>query len=187
MDSWQSIAGFWGVKRAVEIALSGDHSITFVGFLEDGVDVWLKLIPTAIHITPCRCTNAVGPCICTPSQIKQHYQTKHAIHAGSSDILVEVYRRYPYEVTDVVAGETFADVQKRIDAAKLRATPTGLQDMATTLLFRVADKLKLTPAKIVGISNVAKTIAKMDGRDMIDTADIAEAVQYQTLILNRAS
>ena len=118
------------------------------------------------------------------------------------DIHLEVA---PVEFADLSSGEkeeSSASIRQRVQAARdiqnkrfegtgitcnARITPEILHDVcpmtdtAEKMLGDMFDKLGLSARAYEKILKVARTVADMDGSDVIDKPHIAQAVQYRTL------
>ena len=111
----------------------------------------------------------------------------------------------PVEFADLSSGEkeeSSESIRQRVQAARdiqnkrfagtgitcnARITPEILHevcvltDSAEKMLGNMFDKLGLSARAYEKIMKVARTVADMDGADVIDKAHIAQAVQYRSL------
>jgi len=106
------------------------------------------------------------------------------------------------ELTGSGTGETSACVKKRVDRArriqKMRFGETGTMTNARMtekqiracckigedshqLMEMAIEKLGLSARGMNRVLKVARTIADLDGKEQIETAHVAEAIQYRSL------
>jgi len=136
-------------KRAIEISLSGNHSIKFIGNdeaeqLKQACD---ELSIKAMAVKPCKCGNINDQdrdCLCRLFEIKNHQRSKKY--------------RMPMDITIQVS---------RITPAAYLEYEKGLK------------QLYLSLNQINALKNVARTIAKLDNSSEIKTCHLAEALQYR--------
>ncbi len=152
---------------------------------------------------PCPCGFFGDPertCVCTPSSLERYRKKISGPLLDRIDLYVEVPRT-PYEKLSaredaesssvvrervgrartiqsernaVFGAITNADIRGR-DLKKLCGIPTD----AETLLLSASKALHLSPRAIHRCLKVARTIADLAGRERIETADVAEALQYR--------
>ena len=185
---YNEIIGQECAKRAIEIALTGNHSIKFIGNeeadqLKEACDE-LKIKTMAIK--PCACgyyNNLTKDCICTPAQLKRYFKTKK--WREFCDITIEAKEVNAKKIIDAINGkndgELFEKMIKRVKIAKNIKVKDGIEDKQTKeLLESTIRQNYLTSQKaIFGIVAVAKTITKLDSKDEITACAIAEALQYR--------
>ncbi|MBN1527094.1 MAG: YifB family Mg chelatase-like AAA ATPase [Candidatus Omnitrophica bacterium] len=159
-------------------------------------------------MNPCPCGYFTDPkraCHCTPTQI-QHYLSKvSGPLLDRIDIHLEVPRLDFEHLTEKRRGEPSADIRKRVDNAQLRQKERYRTDgvyfnahLESKELekYCVLDKeseelLKLAILEL-GISaraydkilRVSRTIADLDGKDIIEAHHISEAIGYRSLDRN---
>jgi predicted ATPase with chaperone activity len=187
-----AIPGHEHLRRAVTVALTGAHSITFIGTgsnLPDALAygrISRAYGLTAFATTPCRCGNNGDPfltCTCSPETITVWRGRKEFRNALLSDIVVEpnipsaeqriAHRRGRRGVTD---EEMIAQAAE----ARRRARPTDELDGASHRLLTAAIRqLQLTTEQIARILAVAQSVAQLAGASAIAPAHLAEALQYR--------
>lgn len=159
-------------------------------------------------MNPCPCgyfTDPKRPCNCTPYQI-QHYLSKiSGPLLDRIDIHLEVPRLKLENLTDKRRGEPSEEIRKRVDAArevqKSRYKTDGIWfnshleskdlDKYCAMDKESEDLLKLAILEL-GISaraydkilKVSRTIADIDGKDVIEAHHISEAISYRSLDRN---
>lgn len=156
------IIGNAHVKRALEIAEKGNHSILIIGnltnVLQDGQpwpdDAWFS--------QPCPCGNFTAPklsCSCLLEDIQRHRSA-----FPSCKITIELVR------------PTFNElIQEKI-------IPKNIDDTVKRLLETAYDKLFFTVQDIAHVLAVAYTIMAMDDGRNLEAQHIAEAIQYKALL-----
>jgi len=173
-------------KRAIEIALSGNHSIKFIGNdeaeqLKQACD---ELGIEAMAIKPCKCGNINDQekdCLCRLFEIKNHQRGKK--YRVSTDIIIEMPRITPAAYLEYEKGgkqENIDEVRKRIEKTKDVKVAERITDGQTLELLESGLKqLYLSLNQINTLKNVARTIAKLDNSSEIKACHLAEALQYR--------
>jgi magnesium chelatase family protein len=115
------------------------------------------------------------------------------------DIQIEVPRLKPNELLAAKPAESSSAIRKRvvgarrIQAARFKSPGTlnatmspadlrGSCQLSETIrdwLWQVVDKLALSGRAYDRVLRIARTVADLAGRDQIELADVAEAVQYR--------
>ena len=153
----------------------------------------------AMNPCPCGWLGAQVPgrnCRCTPDQVARYQGRLSGPLLDRIDLQVEVAAVPPAELLGQADGETSAVVAQRVAAAAARQQQR--QGRANAMLDAAAldDKAALSPAARnlatqaatrLGWSGrglhraikVARTIADLDGADLIDVQHLAEAMQYR--------
>ena len=172
-------------KRAIEIALSGNHSIKFIGNeaeqLKEACD---ELDIKAIAVKPCKCGNINDQekdCLCRLFEIKNHQRSKK--YRMPTDLTIEVPRITPAAYLEYEKGkkqESIVEVRKRIKEARNNKVAERITDKQTLQLLESALKqLYLSLNQINSLKRVARTIAKLDHSSEIKACHLAEALQYR--------
>ncbi len=159
-------------------------------------------------MNPCPCGYFTDPkrqCHCTPVQI-QHYLSKvSGPLLDRIDIHLEVPRLKLEHLTDKRRGESSEEIRKRVDRAretqKCRYKNDGVYFNAHLeskelekycVLAKESEELLKLAILELGISaraydkilRVARTVADLDGKDIIEAHHISEAVSYRSLDRN---
>jgi magnesium chelatase family protein len=141
-------------------------------------------------------------CICTPTQISRYLAKISGPLLDRIDLQVEVAALTTDEIASIESGESSADIRARVDAAReiqherfRRATIRSNAEMTTRhmrrtceldppsrrMLIAAIDRLNLSARAHDRILKVARTIADLTGCERIESAHVAEAVQYRAL------
>ncbi len=156
-------------------------------------------------MNPCPCGNygsRIHPCRCTQSQVERYRGRISGPLLDRIDIHVEMPEVGFSELSERSRGETSAAVRARVEQARRvqreRFRDEGillnaqmnprqirkycLPDPASERLLRLAyDELQLSARAYQRILKVARTIADVEGEEMIRQAHYAEAIQYRSL------
>ena len=154
-------------------------------------------------MNPCPCGhhgNPHGKCRCTPNEIRRYLGRLSGPLLDRFDLVVEVPPVHFDSLSNAAPGESSHDVRERVMAARRRQRerlgaqgPTCNAQMGPAELERFA-RLDTSPrralrmaAERMGLSargfdrvrRVARTLADLEGCEVIEVAHIAEAVQYR--------
>ena len=175
---WQKLPGNEHVKRALEIAIAGNHKILIICHTEldncfEAIfkELSLKILNTA---SPCPCGGYNHPsneCVCDPLDIKKH-QTE--LNIRMYDIVIEATLPKMRDYTSL--GEDWETVSKRITGIK-HFDNYEIKEDGIRLLEMAISKMGIDIVKAV---KVGRTIADLDGYKSIEIHHISEAIQYQT-------
>ena len=156
-------------------------------------------------MNPCPCGYYGHPtrkCICSKHQVDHYLNKISGPLLDRFDIHLEVA---PVEFADLSSGEkeeSSESIRQRVQASRdiqnkryegtgiscnARISPEMIHDVcpmtdkAEAMLGSIFEKLGLSARAYEKILKVARTVADMDGADIIDKAHIAQAVQYRSL------
>ncbi|MFZ5899014.1 MAG: YifB family Mg chelatase-like AAA ATPase [Bacillota bacterium] len=156
-------------------------------------------------MNPCPCGYYGDPqkeCRCSPLQIQRYVRRVSGPLLDRIDIQIEVGRLNYSELTGPTPGERSSVIRARVEAARAkqreRLAGTGadcnarmtvrqirqfcrLTPDAAGILKAAFDQLDLSARAHDRILKVARTIADLEGCELIEAGHIAEAVQYRTL------
>jgi magnesium chelatase family protein len=159
----------------------------------------------AAALNPCGCgyfNDARRQCICTPAQIARYLAKISGPLLDRIDLQVEVPALTTEEISTFTPGESSASIRERVEAARQiqrqRFTRSSMQSNAemTSRAMRRHCELDALSRQILdqalthlGLSvrahdrvlKVARTIADLAGSERIQSAHIAEAVNYRAL------
>ena len=173
-------------KRAIEISLSGNHSVKFIGNdeaeqLKQACD---ELSIKAMTVKLCKCGNINDQekdCLCRLFEIKNHQRSKK--YRMPMDITIEVPRITPAAYLEYEKGkkqESIDKARKRIEKTKNVKVAERITDKQTLELLESALKqLHLSLNQINSLKRVAQTIAKLDDSSEIKACHLAESLQYR--------
>jgi magnesium chelatase family protein len=155
---------------------------------------------------PCPCGyygDTIQACSCSPRQREQYWAKLSGPLMDRIDLQVAVNRLKPEEITSQPTGENSASVRPRVQAARDRANLRfesvegimcnaqmqsrelrqwcPLDENSRNLLEAAIRKLGLSARASDRIIKVARTIADLGSNDAIESAHIAEAIQYRTI------
>ena len=156
-------------------------------------------------MNPCPCGNLgsrTKQCRCTPNEIRRYLNRVSGPLLDRIDMHIEVESIPSEKLSDTTLSEASASIRQRVEAARevqrRRYANTDLHCNADLNARTLAGVCKFTPAagelltastEQMRLSNraytrilkVARTICDLDGVELIDEAQVAEAVQYRTL------
>jgi magnesium chelatase family protein len=154
-------------------------------------------------MNPCPCGYYGDPfrqCTCPPSLVSRYQRRISGPFIDRVDIFVEVPHIDYEKLTDERLGEESAKVQERVVKARLHQrerfqgtaltcnaemTPTEVrefcrvEDAAQSLLKAAMKQLYLSARAFHRILKLARTIADLEGTDIIKAHQVAEAIQYR--------
>lgn len=156
-------------------------------------------------MNPCPCGNYGDPkieCRCSPAQVHRYRSKLSGPLIDRIDIQVEVPAIKYDQLQSSGKGESSIEIQKRVEQArqiqrsrfkKIKVHSNAglkarhfekycpLTGEASQLLRKSFQTLNLSMRAHDRIIKVARTIADLDGAELIETMHIAEAVQYRSL------
>lgn len=158
-------------------------------------------------MNPCPCGNLgsrTRECRCTPTQIQRYLNRVSGPLLDRIDMHIEVESIPAERLSSDVPEESSAEIRARVEAAReiqrrrYENDPAGIRinaqlsarnlnracktsDAAQNLLLLSCEQLRLSNRAYTRILKVARTIADLEGADVITEEHISEAVQYRTL------
>lgn len=184
--SYEKIPGCHHVRRAVEVALAGKHSIAFVGHQGSLAPAFSNALIrgapgrcVTLWAPACPCGNSNDPkrkCYCPP-----HLIADQRAKFMAYDIVVEVTDPDIREFFSKVEVDTFEAVLARADGAheNLGDTRPGIPQECKELLEEAYGNALLRPSEVKRVLVVSRTIAALDGREAIEPAHLMEAIQHR--------
>jgi len=185
---FEDIVGQEHAKRALEVAIAGNHTISFFG--SEGATCLAEIATryglTAWAIQTCPCGNwGFSPhakeCTCSLSQVSRWRKRKAYQNALGAEIVVECPPPYPHQMEkwlDGQRGEPESSMLVRIEKQGVRPT-ANLDKTSKSLLKCAAVQLKLEFGRVKSMLRVAQTVAALANCDRIGTVHLAEAIQYR--------
>jgi len=188
---FEDIIGQEHVKRALEVAIAGEHTIAFIGNGEaealaqiatkHGLTAW------AVQTCPCghfgfdRASDNPGECTCSLSQVARWQKRKAYQNALGAEIVIECPPPRDYQIDAWASGrkgEPESSVLARVKGRGERPGAT-LDQTCRSLLKAAVTQLDMGSQRVQAIIGVAQTIAALAHEDKIGCAHLAEAIQYR--------
>ena len=155
----------------------------------------------AAALNPCPCgyfNDKRRECLCTPPQITRYLSKISGPLLDRIDLQVEVGALTTDEISSLKQGESSESIRARVESARgiqrerlnacnAEMTPRHMRRFceldapSKRLLISAIDRLGLSARAHDRILKVARTIADLAGVERIDSAHVAEAVQYRAL------
>jgi len=161
------------------------------------------MLIASMNPCPCGYYNADGhgeECSCTPYQINRYVSKVSGPLLDRIDIIVETSAVSYKELTSKVESESSETIRERVESARERQlerykgtkltfnSQLGSADIkkycvldapTKKLLSTAFDKMKLSARAYNRIIKISRTIADLDGSDMIQVNHLAEALQFR--------
>lgn len=196
-EAWERIVGNPVLKRAMEVAIAGYHTIVYVGQPEHAWDDVQDIMgPWARIMQPCPCGHFTmhdgEPCVCSWDEIEAHRKTRAFQEALDSDLIVRVLA--PDETDD---SEPYAPVYKRVQSVRMSQSfgaemlPKPEWANSANLYRRLGDapsfkilnearkRWTFNSKRLVSVQRVAHTIATLDGNSLVGARHMAEALTFR--------
>jgi hypothetical protein len=178
-------------RRAVEVALAGEHSIMFIGRWQSAGDELVQYIKqqdeyaTAHFATLCPCGfwgSETHECTCSLEMVGQ-WQADHFGEHNSHDIYLELYDEPVDVIMDFLAGRRKPEPEEKV--LERIQNMSRYRDLSMTedveVLLRAAVKHYTMPARTAKrVLRVARTIANLAHSETIRMTHMAEAIQYRS-------
>lgn len=184
------ICGNEHAKRAAEVALAGNHSISFIGAHDSQAQDLADLVDGEGHrakaVAPCPCGYYGNPdreCLCSLEVVAQ-WQREH-YPSRPMDITIEVLNPRPETIMRWIRngyqdGEPHGQIIERIQKCRESYhTISAVDNTVYSLLKTAIRQLRLTPMQLRSTMGVVNTIANLAASNTIHTAHMAEALQYR--------
>ena len=150
-------------------------------------------------MNPCPCGylgHPGGRCRCTPDQVARYRSKISGPLLDRIDLQIEVPALPQDELTQAATGESSPSIQARVQAARERqlarqGKPNNLLDSkeidrycapdspGETLLKQAISRFNLSARAYHRVLKVARSIADLAGAEQVQSAQIAEAIQYR--------
>ena len=206
------VKGLWHVRRGIEVAVAGEHSVLLIGSHGSGKTMIAQRVSTltdkpvmiydykdfgmfqghdsmcVFTMLPCPCGNFTSPkveCHCTPAKIQGYLSRIPTWLIDKVDIHIEVPS---IEYSQKKANEDSATIKARIIKAMTPANTSTLRikvDKEGEELLKMAIlELGISARAYDKIIKVAGTIARLDGKTIVEAGHISEAIGYRSLDRN---
>jgi hypothetical protein len=190
------IAGMEASKRALEVALAGEHPVVFlynvnsqaVDLVRAGKRVADKhgLPFHGLAYPCCKCGNygsRIAECRCKPASVRRRL-VKLGTRIEEFDLWMDACRVRPADINDP-PGQAEEVTAERIMAARRNRNVTGEPDSEARELLTAWQKHIGKRPDTDRILRVARTIASLDGIcSLLRSQHVAEAIQYQVTALS---
>ena len=177
-------------RRAVEVAMAGDHSILFIGRWQSAGSELASYLRrqkpclTAHFTTPCPCGfwgSEDRECTCSLEMVGHWHADQFGEH-HPYDIYLELPDEDPDKVMDFLMGryrfEPEAKMRERIENMT-HHDDLGLDDTCEALLKAAVRQLRIPARTAQRVIELARTIANLARSEKIHAAHLAEAIQYR--------
>lgn len=182
------IKGQSHVKRALEVAMVGEHTVTLwapgtgldaeeLAAVARRLGLEFSEVMVAVY---CPCGNfgsTETPCTCSSDEIRQYMRQLRPYLA--SDIHTKVERVSFVRLTAERAQEPDERIIERVEEARGREVSLSLDTASLSLMEAAMRQLRLGQVQYRRILAVAGSIAKLAGSDSLRPIFVAEALQYR--------
>lgn len=168
-----------------------------------GSEVFPARFMLVCAMNPCKCGwygHPSGRCRCAPQEVEKYLGKLSGPLLDRIDLYTEVPPLEYDELSKKSAGESSADIKKRVDGARaVQAARFGaggpdcnahmgpaelqahcaLDENCQAIMKGAYERMGLTARSYDRILRVARTIADLDGAERIAPAHLAEAIQYR--------
>ena len=150
-------------------------------------------------MNPCPCGNYGHPrsvCRCSPEQITRYISKLSAPLLDRIDLIVEMPYLKAEELDGAVGGECSEQIRNRVlEARKVQLERQGklnyaltnpeideyciLENPARQLLLQLCEKTGMSVRTYYKLLKIARTIADISNKKVIDTFDVSQSIQYK--------
>ncbi|HBG47622.1 MAG TPA: hypothetical protein DDW94_11640 [Deltaproteobacteria bacterium] len=180
-EAWSKLIGNEHLKRAMEVALAGGHTIAVFGHPDNGKKYLKEILgKKLLFLSPCPCGNlgdSLRVCTCTFGRVKKYRITKRFQKAALSDIRATLITPRFQDFERAGKAEPFLGVEKRIAAMNGLQVEDG-KGAYESLLRTAIERLHFTAGMVERVRAVARTIARLEHAPVVKVHHLSEAIQY---------
>ncbi len=197
--AFNKLIGNTYLKRIIEVALTGQHTLTIMGNPENGLKHIKEIFKARdfedpifnesllTFVEPCPCGNFKDPlqeCLCSLDNIANYRNFYVFKNAMRSEIIAKLQTPTILDYNSL--GESFETVYKRIEYNTVCKRIEYSKDMqekklhqqAKNILDATQNRFHLLLCRREKILKVSNTIASMDNSEIIQAHHLSEAVGY---------
>lgn len=188
--AWAAIAGNSPLKRAVLLALSGDHTITVFGHPSNGEEHLRTLLGSLLRFRlPCPCGKVVEPitqvsCTCDPDRMDELYREIRKSGALGSDIIATIVTPTAADRRST-AAEGFEEAMQRVERFRANDPADFPSESASQDVHRMLrdarKRIGFDEADVARAIRLSLTIARFEGAPLVRSSHLQEAIDLLKL------
>jgi len=195
-DPWADIKGQETCKRALVVALVGQHPVAFFGppghgksmLIAAGISVDPEI--EAFEMWPCSCgyfNDPYSPCSCDSAQIADWWQ-KHSVRLQYAEVVCRVDRVPQHEMNSRLNGTCKQDALRQVEYGRDFLPKVGydLDRPSQTMFDHAVSELGMSPGQQTIAKSVARSIAALASSEDIKVEHICEAIHYRSPLIQKS-